>query len=250
MEDDLENKGALDNFHNSHRAFEDDFSNFMNKVGVVEDVLKRLSSNDSRISRLAMNDADQLLNGKTEVDEDDLRIKNDRTVVNQKGFDKFEQNPDEGPAKMEANEFMRQVEADCKQRADDRKERKLESDRHKNEGNKAFREQRYAKALVSYDKAIDALKDSCILYCNRSLTYLKLGLPEKALKDAEMSLKANDKSLRGFVYKAQALWQMGKENESIATIEEACEVVPDKKDYLRGLLEEWRNTEMDIPNTD
>ncbi|CAB0006923.1 unnamed protein product [Nesidiocoris tenuis] len=164
MEDDLENKGALDNFHNSHRAFEDDFSNFMNKVGVVA-----IQSKDRR-SRCCFSP----------------------------------------------------VYPSCPGRALPLTRSRIPHSRPK------------SQFAFSSLQAIDALKDSCILYCNRSLTYLKLGLPEKALKDAEMSLKANDKSLRGFVYKAQALWQMGKENESIATIEEACEVVPDKKDYLRG----------------
>lgn len=51
-----------------------------------------------------------------------------------------------------ADAFMKQIEADAKERAEDRRQRKMESDKHKNEGNKAFREQKYAKALVCYDK--------------------------------------------------------------------------------------------------
>uniref|UniRef100_A0A0A9Y2T4 Uncharacterized protein n=1 Tax=Lygus hesperus TaxID=30085 RepID=A0A0A9Y2T4_LYGHE len=221
------------------RPIEDDFDNYMKKVDLVESVLKRLASGNPMVSNTAMKEADILLKGKeVNFNEDDVHVKKSRTIINQQAFDKFD-DKDDGQSTMQPNEFMKQVEEDSKRRAEDRRLRKKESDRHKNEGNKAFREQKYAKALVCYDKAIEILKDSCILYCNRSLTYLKLGLAEKALRDAEMSLKANEKSLRGFIYKAQALWHLGKDKESQEVIEEASRVLPDQEEYLKGVFDEW-----------
>lgn len=40
-------------------------------------------------------------------------------------------------------------------------------------GNDAFKKQNYDKAVDLYNKAIDTIRDSPVLYCNRALTYIK-----------------------------------------------------------------------------
>lgn len=40
-------------------------------------------------------------------------------------------------------------------------------------GNEAYKKQNFEKAVDLYSKAIDTIRDSPVLYCNRALAYIK-----------------------------------------------------------------------------
>ncbi|XP_014284645.1 tetratricopeptide repeat protein 12 isoform X2 [Halyomorpha halys] len=109
------------------------------------------------------------------------------------------------------------------------------------EGNKAFRERNYKKALKNYNKAIDLVMDSCVLYTNRAMTYLKLGKPRQALVDATSALYWNPENLKALIYKSQALYMMGDVMESDLTIAKACEIHPGKAGTIKKIQKEWES---------
>lgn len=78
------------------------------------------------------------------------------------------------------------------------------------------------------------MRDSSLLYLNRSLTLLKLGLCQRALKDAELALRITTNSLKGFMYKAEAHYKLGEYEKSDETILEACEAHPNQIELIKG----------------
>lgn len=73
-----------------------------------------------------------------------------------------------------------------------------------------------------------------MLYNNRALTCLKLGLNQRALQDADWAIRLNRMSVKGTIYKAEALYNLGKFRESEETIKEACENLPAKAKFFQG----------------
>ncbi|CAH1397017.1 unnamed protein product [Nezara viridula] len=109
------------------------------------------------------------------------------------------------------------------------------------EGNKAFRERDYKKALKNYNKAIDLVMDSCVLYTNRAMTYLKLKKPRRALVDASSALYWNPENMKALIYKAQALYLMGDVMESDLIVAKACEIHPEKAGTIKKIQKEWES---------
>lgn len=77
---------------------------------------------------------------------------------------------------------MKQVSIDAEKRAADKKIRMEKAETFKTQASKAFKRGEYELALSRYDKAIEQIKDSCLLYTNRALTLLKLKQHEKVCK--------------------------------------------------------------------
>lgn len=50
-------------------------------------------------------------------------------------------------------------------------------------GNEAYKKQNFEKAIDLYSKAIDAIRDSPVLYCNRALAYIKWVHQRKVVRD-------------------------------------------------------------------
>jgi len=75
----------------------------------------------------------------------------------------------------------------------------------KEKGSKAFGNKDYPEALTYFNKAIEADSKNHTLYSNRSATYAALRQWEKALEDAETTIKLNDKWPKGYFRKGAAL---------------------------------------------
>lgn len=121
---------------------------------------------------------------------------------------------------------MRGIEKDAKQRAEDRKIRNERADTFKRIGNGAFKQCDYEKAITYYTKAVEQRKDSAVLWNNRALSYMKLGLYEKALHDCEWALKVNETNLKALLYSAKCHKLLGngeKANEFIQLAKERNE---------------------------
>lgn len=80
----------------------------------------------------------------------------------------------------------------------------------KEQGNKSFKEGDYKKALEYYSNAVEVEPNNHVHYSNRAAAYLKLGLNEEGLKDAEKSISLNDSWARGYQRKGQAEKELGK----------------------------------------
>uniref|UniRef100_A0A1B6E4P6 Uncharacterized protein n=1 Tax=Clastoptera arizonana TaxID=38151 RepID=A0A1B6E4P6_9HEMI len=203
---------------------EEEFNNFLLKVNEIGSIIKGLTSNDKRKSNEALQIADRYLdtssnNENYSVDETSLKIKKNRTVINQKAFDSLNEPKDSSQMSQEC--FMSSVEQDIKQRAEDRRLRKQVADGFKTRAIKAFRNKEYEKALILYNKAIDEIRDSCLLYTSRALTCLHLGLYERVITDCDLALGLNENSLKGWLYKAKANLFLEQEEESRRCVQEA-----------------------------
>lgn len=75
---------------------------------------------------------------------------------------------------MNPKVFMKQVEHDANKRFEAKKISKEKADTFKTRAIKAFRRGDYELSLSCYNKAIDHVKDSCVLYTSRSLILIKL----------------------------------------------------------------------------
>jgi tetratricopeptide (TPR) repeat protein len=83
-------------------------------------------------------------------------------------------------------------------------------------------------------QAIEQVKDSCLLYTNRALTCLNLGLYSRVISDCEWAHKLNENSLKVWLYKARAYHEMGEEDKAHECLTEAESRNPDSKAQIQG----------------
>lgn len=77
-------------------------------------------------------------------------------------------------------------------------------------------------------------KDSCVLYTNRALTKINLGLMDEVLVDCDRALSINERSLIAVLYKAEALEWLGDANAARRLLADALEAHPDRTARIRG----------------
>ncbi|XP_055377856.1 tetratricopeptide repeat protein 12-like, partial [Condylostylus longicornis] len=193
---------VLQNIQASDKDDEKDFEIFQTKVEAVQKILEQMNSPDQNEQIEGLKEADRMLGNVNDVDNEDsfiVKYRDDRTVINKAAW------KDETKVEMDQFTFMRQVEEDAKQRTETRRENEMIANNFRQLGNEAFRKQEYEKAINHYTKAIDHVKDSPILYCNRALTYIKLKLFKRAINDCDFVVnKLDEKNLRSWLYRATA----------------------------------------------
>lgn len=131
---------------------------------------------------------------------------------------------------------MKSVEKDAKQRAEDRKVRNERADTFKRIANKAFRDENFEKAVTYYTKAIEQRKDSALLWNNRAISYIQLGLYEKALHDCDWALKVNENSVKALLNGAKCHKRLREYNKAEEFIKRARESNPHLIDFINGEL--------------
>lgn len=93
----------------------------------------------------------------------------------------------------------------------------------------------YCRIFLFRPKAIDVRKDSCVLYTNRALTKINLGLMDEVLVDCDRALSINERSLIAVLYKAEALVWLGDTDEAKRLLADALEAHSDRTERIRGM---------------
>ena len=108
---------------------------------------------------------------------------------------------------------MRQPPTDCDSIHEgntSQMEKEKEANHLREQGNLEVKNNRFTEALNLYSKAIDLSSGDYRLFCNRSLCYLKLGDPMKALEDSDRCLSLKSNFHRAVIRKAWALDELVK----------------------------------------
>lgn len=78
-------------------------------------------------------------------------------------------------------------------------------------------------------------KDSCVLYTNRALAKINLGLMDEVVDDCDRALRLNERSLNAVLYKAEALNGLGEIKMSEELLATALESHPDQEKRIQGI---------------
>ena len=108
---------------------------------------------------------------------------------------------------------MRQPPADCESTNKvnaSQMEMEKEVNHLREQGNLEVKNNRFTEALKLYSKAIDLSTGDYRLFSNRSLCYLKLGAPQKALEDCDKCLSLKSDFHKAIMRKAWALDELVK----------------------------------------
>lgn len=132
--------------------------------------------------------------------------------------------------------FMKNIEDDAKKRTEDQKIRNERAETLKRIANGAFKEGDYEKAVTYFSKALEQRKDSSVLWNNRALSYMNLGLFEKALHDCEWALKVNDSNLKALLNSAKCCINLGNKEKSKEYIQIAKERNPYFNKFINGIV--------------
>ncbi|CAG9795314.1 unnamed protein product [Diatraea saccharalis] len=217
----------------------DEFNNFMKRVGEVSNLVRDMASGDKEKADAAQTVAEQYLEGKIIADDNiEMKIKDDRTVINQKAFQSLE--------KMDTNEidkdaWMAEVSKDAEKRALDRKIRREKADTLNTQAIKAFRRQEYDKALSCYNRAIEQVKDNPMLYCDRSLTNIKLGNYDKVINDCDLAIRLNENSFKARLYKTKAYKELEETDKYTECRKELDEMFAHHEDLIKYFLDKKQN---------
>lgn len=207
-------------------ANEEDFKAFESKVEKISEILTLLSSDEDAKEQKGIDLADEYLGTdkayqeKCSKEEFDLKVTQNRTVINN-------QPESSDQPSQEQSAFMRSIEEDANKRYADRKQRESITQSSLRDGNKAFREKHYEKAINFYNKAIDNTKDNALLFNNRALAYIRFGLYRRAVTDTNVVLGKLDKSnLRAWLTQAKAFHLLGETEEFERCVSEAKKMNP------------------------
>uniref|UniRef100_A0A0D6R910 Uncharacterized protein n=1 Tax=Araucaria cunninghamii TaxID=56994 RepID=A0A0D6R910_ARACU len=96
----------------------------------------------------------------------------------------------------------------------------------KEQGNALFKSGNYLKAAAIYTQAIKADPNNATLYSNRSAAFLNLVKLNKALGDAETTIKLNPTWEKGYFRKGCVLEAMERYDEAVAAFREALQQNP------------------------
>ncbi|KAK6631130.1 hypothetical protein RUM43_014226 [Polyplax serrata] len=238
----------------------DDFEEFMRKVEEVNKMVHALTSSNKAEYEEASKKASAWLKNQKKGKSDDKELleeiineptdggnhkkKINKTVINENALKDEKTEQSTGLDNLNCNEmsqeaFMKSVEEDAKKRSEDRRQRKAESDVIKAEASKMFAAKDYEKALDLYNKAIEVRKDSYVLYNNRALTLLNLGLNNRALNDCETALKLNETNFKAAALKAKAYFQLGEDEKKNEWMEEVRKMFPDRVKEMEEYEASW-----------
>jgi len=103
------------------------------------------------------------------------------------------------------------------------------------EGERMYRCGDFKKALWHFDLALDVDDSKMMGYVARSKCYIQLGLPKKALQDAERTLKDDDKYYRGILRKAEALYAMGDFEFALVFFHRGQKLRPEVDEFRLGI---------------
>lgn len=93
-----------------------------------------------------------------------------------------------------------------------------------------------------YSKAIDHVKDSSVLYNNRALTYIKLGLPKKAIIDVDFVIqKLDEKNVRSWLYRANGYHMLGEMRDFEKSVNEAKKNNPKELEFIEKAVAQILN---------
>ncbi|XP_041970409.1 tetratricopeptide repeat protein 12 [Aricia agestis] len=221
----------------------EEWNNFMKKVGEVSSLVKDMASGDKEKAEAAKQLADRYIEGKVIVDEDvKMTVKHDRTVINQKAFENTEGNKGE----IDKDAWMKEVSKDAERRALDRKIRREKAETLKTQAVKAFRRGEYERALSCYNRAIDEVRDNPMLYCDRALTNIKLGNFDKVVADCELALRLNENSFKARLYRAKAYKELDESEKLDISRKELSEMFLQHEDLITYFLDkQFDNNETD-----
>ncbi|XP_060827388.1 tetratricopeptide repeat protein 12-like isoform X2 [Bombus pascuorum] len=204
----VEGEQIMDSLMVDKHVTEEEFQNFMRRVTEVEKVVKKLASSDPEEQKHGQILADEILGKRLEKDiceDTELEIRINRTVIN-----KCSVNENSTQEQMCKEAFMKSVEKDAKERAENRKIRNERAETLKTIGNGAFKEKNYEKAL---------------------------GLFEKALADCEWALKVNNTNLKALLNSAKCYKQLGDEIKYKEYIQLAKERNPHFNEFINEFEE-------------
>ncbi|KAL4476381.1 hypothetical protein ABPG74_010114 [Tetrahymena malaccensis] len=114
---------------------------------------------------------------------------------------------------------------------------------YKNEGNKAFQENRFQDAIDAFTKAIEINPNDHVFYSNRSGAYASLNKLEEALSDAVKCVQIKPDWAKGYQRKGHAEYELGKLTEAVATFKKGLEYEPSNailKERLSKVEEELK----------
>ncbi|CAH1118646.1 unnamed protein product [Phaedon cochleariae] len=231
---------------------DEEFNNFMLKVNEVESIVKKLASKDKQMQKIGNIEAEKYLEQTSErvvenIDSEEtiLTIKTNRTVINKKCID----NANKDRATLSQEAFMGEVSRDADKRYKDKLVRKEKMETFKKQANLAFRRGEFEKSLILYDKAIDQIKDSCLLYNNRALTCINLGLYQRAKEDLKWALRLNEDCLKSWLLLAKVHFQEKNHEEFAAAIKEAIDRNPRDANFIKEYAEDLEKATRAPPST-
>ncbi|KAJ8984156.1 hypothetical protein NQ317_017808 [Molorchus minor] len=215
---------------------DEEFSNFMYKVNQVSNIVKKLSSDDKQLQEIGDLEAKEYLGETSEtvlanidLENVELKIKSSKTLVNKKAL--IDKPNDQATMSQEA--FMEEVSKDADRRYRERLIRRERMETFKKQATLAFRRKQYEKALTLYNKAIEQIKDSCLLYNNRALTYINLKMYDKAKEDLKWALRLNENCLKAWLLLAKAHFCTKDEKGFDKALEEAAKRNPEDKPFIK-----------------
>ncbi|XP_029176196.1 tetratricopeptide repeat protein 12-like, partial [Nylanderia fulva] len=227
----------VNKFNPDKNVTEEEFQNFMHRVTEVEKVVKKLASSDPKEQEYGQKLADEMLERKVqkEIYEDgEVKITTNRSIINKYAS---ESNSCDDPNEMSREMFMKNMEDDAKKRYEDRKIRNERAETFKRIANGAFKEGDYEKAVTYFSKALEQRKDSSVLWNNRALSYMHLGLFEKALHDCEWVLKLNNSNLKALLNSVKCYMNLGNVEKSKEYIQIAKERNPHFNKFINEFEE-------------
>ncbi|XP_017784539.1 PREDICTED: tetratricopeptide repeat protein 12-like [Nicrophorus vespilloides] len=241
--------GILENMKASRMSeLDEEFNNFMYKVTEVNEIVKKLNSKDETVAQIGTIEAEKYLNGNAEaalekIDDDDivLRVTSKKAMINPKAL-----LPEKDENTMSQESFMTEVSKDADMRYKNRLLRKERMETFKKQATLAFRRGDYERALCCYNKAIEQIKDSPLLYNNRCLTFLKLKLYDKAISDAETALRLNENCLKSYLFIAKANYLSDNLKEFSNAIEKAKCIHPNMVKFIEEFVVDLKREHNDI----
>lgn len=233
------------------KSEEDEFQTFESKIDQVVNILNLMNSDDVSNHKNAAKLADDFLKNRSNekslsvpdarksmsVDEDEFIVKfvQDRSLINRSAFGNDSGN--DGAANMSVEAFQQSVEHDAARRAQQRREREHVAQNLRCSGNQAYRNGKFEEAINLYSKAIDHVRTSAVLFNNRALAYIRLGLYKKAIIDTDFVIqKLDEKNLRAWLFRAKAYYALGEHRDYQKSINEAKKGNPKKIDLIESVV--------------
>ncbi|ORX50065.1 chaperone activator Sti1 [Piromyces finnis] len=109
------------------------------------------------------------------------------------------------------------------------------ADELKAKGNKAFSEKRFEEAIDFFTQAINIDSSNHVFFSNRSACYASLNNYQKALEDAEQTIKIKSDWPKGYSRKGAALYGLGRLDEAADAYNEGLKIDPNNALLKKGL---------------